>query len=64
MSIFEAGASVEYLHASFTVEKHVARLLVSEVLKTHLRIKTLSEMPRLSSSHRTMLLRGRAAGYL
>jgi hypothetical protein len=55
---------VDYLHASFEVKKHVARLLVSEVLKTHLRIKALSEMPSRSISQRTMLLRGRAAGYL
>jgi hypothetical protein len=55
---------VDYLHTNFGVKKHVARLLVSEVLKTHLRIKALSEMSGLRSSQRTMLLRGRAAGYL
>jgi len=55
---------VDYLRTSFEVKKHVARLLVTEVLKTHLRIKALSETSGLSKSQRTMLLRGRAAGYL
>lgn len=55
---------VDYLHSNFEVKKHVARLLIAEVLKTHARIKALSEMTTLSQSQRTMLRRGRASGYL
>ena len=55
---------VDHLHSNFEVKKRVARLLISEVLKTHARIKNLSEMTTLSNSQRFMLKRGRAAGYL
>lgn len=55
---------VDHLLLNFEVKKHVARLLVSEVLKTHARIKALSEMTTLTISQRTMLRRGRASGYL
>lgn len=55
---------VDHLNSNFAVKKRVARLLINEVLKTHARIKALSEMTFLSHSQRTMLRRGRAAGYL
>jgi hypothetical protein len=55
---------VDHLHSNFEVKKRVARLLINEVLKTHARIKALSEMTSMSRSQRIMLRRGRAAGYL
>lgn len=55
---------VDHLHLNFKVKKRVARLLITEVLKTHARIKALSEMTTLSHSQRTMPRRGCASGYL
>ena len=55
---------VDYLCERCHVRKNVARLLVGEVQKTHLRIKYLSELSRLSVAQRTMLTRGIKDGYL
>lgn len=55
---------VDHLCVRCNVKKHVARLLVAEVQKTHIRIKGLSELPRLSVAQRTMLKRGIKDGYL
>jgi hypothetical protein len=55
---------VDHLHGCFNVQKHVARLLVSEALRIHARLKALSEKPSLAVNERIMLKRGRDAGYL
>ncbi len=55
---------VDHLHANFLVKKHVARLLVSDVLRTHERLRVLAESPQLTRNNRVMLKRGRDAGYL
>ena len=55
---------VDYLCERCHVRKNVARLLVGEVQKTHLRIKYLSELSCLSVAQRTMLTRGIKDGYL
>jgi len=55
---------VDHLHGHFNVRKHVARLLVSEALRCHVRLKALSEKPTLAKNERIMLKRGRDTGYL
>jgi len=55
---------VDHLNVKFDVQKHVARLLVSDALRIHDRMKALSERSRLAHNEQIMLKRGRDAGYL